>query len=43
MQVEIIWVRETYRFYLRLLLRGEEFNANRLFTLEKSLQHKPVR
>ena len=33
MQVELIRFRKKYRLYSRLLLRGEEFNATRVFTL----------
>ena len=30
-EVEVIRFRKTYRLYSRLLLRGEEFNATRVF------------
>ena len=32
-QVELIRFRKRYRLYSHLLLRGEEFNATRVFTL----------
>ena len=40
MRVELIRFRKKYRLYSLLLL---EFNATDMFTLGKSLQHKPVR
>ena len=43
MQVELIRFRKKYRLYSRLLLQSKEFNATNVFTLGKSLQHKPVR
>ena len=43
MQVELIRFRKKYLLYSRLLLQSVEFNATRVFTLGKSLQHKPVR
>ena len=43
MQAELIRFRNKYRLYSCLLLRSEVFNVTRLFTLGKSLQHKPVR
>ena len=43
MQVELIRFLKKYCFYSHLLLRSEEFNADRMFTLGKSLQHKSVR
>ena len=43
MQVELIRFRKKYRIYSRLLLRSEEFNAARVFTLGKWLQLKPAR
>ena len=43
MPVELIQFRKKYHLYSRLLLRSEEFNATDVFTLRKSLQHKPVR
>ena len=39
MQVGLKQFRKKYRHYLRLLLRTEEFNATRVFTLVTSLQH----
>ena len=43
MQVELIQFRKKYHLYSCLLLRSDEFNAARVFTLGKSLHHKPVR
>ena len=42
-QVELIRFREKYRLYTRLLLRTDEINATRMFTLGYSLQRKAVR
>ena len=41
-QVELIRFLKQYRLYSRLFLLIEEFNATRVFTRGKSLQHKPV-
>ena len=41
MHVELVRFRNKYRFYSHL--RSEEFNANNVFTLGKSLQHNHVR
>ena len=43
MQVELIRFRKKYHLYSRLRLQSQEFNATDVFTLGKSLQHKPVR
>ena len=41
-QIELIRFRKN-RLHSRLRLRSEEFNATDVFSLGKSLQHKPVR
>ena len=43
MHVELIRFHKKYRLYSLLLLRSYDFNATDVFTLGKSLQHKPVR